>query len=233
MLASLMMRPGPGPHIGNIGPVPLYVDPSAIFLVIFVFAFFDMPMTAKLCFFAALVLAIVLHEMGHALVALARGAQGVSIYVTGLGGLCSYSAYLNNKEKMMISLAGPSVNLVLAVIAWLLLTYVPPFNGHIQETDGIVTVLYLFIKFTLFINMFLGIFNLLPIFPMDGGQALLAGMQYAGNSEFRSRKITLITSFVAAGVGVTVYTFATGEPIDFFMTVILMILLYEAYKQLS
>ena len=224
----LMQRQGAF-YIGNFGRIPLFVDISALFLVAFVLFIWDGPISARATALAVLVLSIVLHELGHAVMALWFKANGVSIYLTGLGGLCSYQALLGPKEKMAISMAGPAVNGILAVIGWALYKFVLPG----LPLDGLGMIARYFIHYLFYVNLFLGILNSLPIYPMDGGQTLFAALHWKGYSSYRCRKWTLIASFVAAGVGILVYTFWTGQPVDTFLTLLLLYLLYQAYTELS
>ena len=216
-------------YIGNFGPIPLYVDITALFLVGFVLLMWDGPIAMRVTALAVLVLSIVLHELGHAVVAWMNKAQGVTIFVTGLGGLCSYQASLNPKQQMAISMAGPAVNGVLALIGWALLKFVLPE----LSLEGLGMIGRYFIFYLFYVNVFLGILNSLPIYPMDGGQTLYAALHWKGYSNFRCKRWTLITSFVAAGLGLMIYTFWTGQPVDTFLTILLLFLLYQAYVELS
>jgi Zn-dependent protease len=72
-------------------------------------------------------------------------------------------------QMMLVALAGPGINLVLAVVAAILLT----FFGHAEPAGGLVGRFVLANLFNfLLINVFLAIFNLLPVPPFDGGHVV-------------------------------------------------------------
>lgn len=110
---------------------------------------------------AALVLllasaSVLLHELGHALSARWFGVGTREITLYPFGGLALLTREPPTaRAELVISLAGPAVNLVLALLGALL---VP------EPLGGLVVAL----------NLGLGLFNLLPAFPMDGGRVLRA-----------------------------------------------------------
>jgi len=120
-----------------------------------------------------------LHELGHALAARRFGISTKSITFLPIGGVAMLSRIPKNpKQELIISIAGPLVNVLIAfVLAMLLL-----FNGVMvfstQTLESVTTINannFLLILFSINITLFL--FNLVPAFPMDGGRifrALLA-----------------------------------------------------------
>ena len=179
-LAMLFDRSG-ATYIGNLGPVPLYIHPSAFFLIILTFLLFpgaDIPTYVMLL--VILVMAIVLHEMGHGFMARAFGAQGVTITLTATGGVCSsYRERDQYGSEMMILAAGPAVSFAL----WGLSVGASEFleanhNGMLESESG-PTLLARFLNLNGIINFWLGIFNSLPIYPLDGGQFIFNGLRLA------------------------------------------------------
>ena len=67
---------------------------------------------------------------------------------------------------IIVSLAGVAYNFLLAILAFMLLK-----SGIISQ-DGVVAILHIFLVILITINIMLGFFNLLPIPPLDGSQAL-------------------------------------------------------------
>jgi Zn-dependent protease len=105
---------------------------------------------------------IVLHELGHALVARAAGADP-EIQLAGLGGVTRYQPTGRSGTRgwrLAISLAGPGVGLAIGGLAWLLRDAVG--GGY----PGVA------LQILLFTSIGWSVFNLLPILPLDGGQAL-------------------------------------------------------------
>ncbi len=104
-----------------------------------------------------LLLSVVVHEFGHALVARGFGVETREIIMTPFGGLALLDKSLDDpRAEIYIALAGPAVNLVL----------VGMFAPLLFFTSS--NTLLFFIS----INLMLAFFNLLPAFPMDGGRVL-------------------------------------------------------------
>jgi len=210
-------------YLGHIGKVPIYAAFDAIFIVIFVFLMVgqSMSMDQILLVVIALVLTVLLHELGHALVAMAVGMRGVSITITGLGGLCSYTGERHPKHELLISAAGPATNLLVAWVTWVFLS-----NGMPSDE----TLRFLLSWFWMW-NLWLGIFNSLPIFPLDGGQMALSISRMIGR-EHTARRFTLGLSFVTAFVAVGAYMVMSPGNLPIFLILMVMFLLYTAYREL-
>lgn len=117
---------------------------------------------------------VVLHELGHALVAKRNGVVVRSIILLPIGGvtLMDDPAQANNPARdIRISLAGPLVNLVIAAVSGaLILTFLPEarlWHQPFVYAGNLPRALF-------WSNVFLGAFNLLPAYPMDGGRVLRA-----------------------------------------------------------
>ena len=130
-------------------------------------------------------LAVLLHELGHALVARRWGIETEKIVLYPIGG----GAFLEKmpevpREEISIALAGPAVNFMLAglmaPIIWysgnegfllILQLFLQP-NGNIVIFDASIWEYLVVVFFAL--NLLLGAFNLIPAFPLDGGRVLRA-----------------------------------------------------------
>jgi Zn-dependent protease len=106
-----------------------------------------------------LVMSVVLHELGHALAARRYGIGTAHITLYPFGGVAAIESMPEDPDQeIVIALAGPAVNFVLAAAAgWLYLG-----TDHPLAMAYVVT------------NLGMGVFNLLPAFPMDGGRVLRA-----------------------------------------------------------
>ena len=137
---------------------------------------------------------ILLHELGHALTAQAFQIQVKKIVLWPLGGLTQLSAESKKPwQRFAISAAGPAVSLGLAGAFWAVWTFstVPAEWFYLPEHLWKLRLFDLLDVLAL-TNVFLGVFNLLPIIPLDGG-----GMLYAlGEGLFGKRNANVISLVV-------------------------------------
>lgn len=135
---------------------------------------------------AAMLVAILIHELGHAL-AMRRLGLRPWIVLHGMGGLtaCDTAQWRNPRashwaSQIVVSAAGPAAGFLLAaaVIAVLHLSGHPAWISFDRESQFFFSIqmaavgsrtLSLFVYFILFISVIWGAFNLLPVYPLDGG----------------------------------------------------------------
>jgi Zn-dependent protease len=144
-------------YIGSLFGFPIRVHISLlIFLVIVLLTGGGV---YGLVLMIAVFASVVLHELGHALVARSRGMKIVDISLYPFGGMARMSTPpRTTRDEILMAAAGPAVSLVLAVII-----------GAVAWPTGI-RILWLLAQ----INLLLGAFNLLPALPMDGGRIFRA-----------------------------------------------------------
>jgi Zn-dependent protease/CBS domain-containing protein len=106
---------------------------------------------------------VLIHELAHSFVALARGMQARSITLFIFGGVSSLSGEAKEAStEFVVAIVGPLTSFVLAGIAFAL-------GSVINEPHFDLVISQLF-----FVNLTLGLFNLIPGFPLDGGRVLRA-----------------------------------------------------------
>ena len=119
---------------------------------------------------------VVLHELGHAVVALRSGLTVKSILLLPIGGITFIeepfgTAKRNPARDIRIALAGPLVNIVLAIGGIVLLSALAPQIDLLSRPFLYSANLP---RSFVWANIFLATFNLLPAYPMDGGRVLRA-----------------------------------------------------------
>lgn len=127
---------------------------------------------------------ILLHELAHSLVALRRGGKVRSITLLLLGGISQIEQMPRRpRDEAVVAAVGPATSLGLAGVLFALHALTPHGVG-----DARVGLFYL-----ANLNLVLGIFNLLPAFPMDGGRVLRALLA--------ARSTPARATAIAAGIG--------------------------------
>jgi Zn-dependent protease/CBS domain-containing protein len=122
-------------------------------------------------FLALLFLCVLLHEFGHALAARRYGIATSDITLLPIGGLARLERMPEQPaQELVIALAGPAVNVVIAALLFLWLRLAGNYAPLAEFALGSGPVLHRLMV----VNLFLVAFNLLPAFPMDGGRVLRA-----------------------------------------------------------
>ncbi len=114
---------------------------------------------------------VVLHEFGHSFTAMHYGIGVRRILLMPIGGMAEFEAIPRQPSReLLITLAGPAVNFVIAGVLWFVVRGMPD-EVPLYSMAGLAYQLF-------FANLAMGCFNLLPAFPMDGGRILRAGLAY-------------------------------------------------------
>lgn len=114
---------------------------------------------------------VVLHELGHAFAARGFGVGVSRILLLPVGGMAEFDRIPRKpREEIIIALAGPAVNFVL--INLLLIFVSPPATTN--ELLSFELTFASLAQHLLVMNIAMGCFNLVPVFPMDGGRVLRA-----------------------------------------------------------
>lgn len=230
-------------HFSLLG-IPVRVHPF-FWVVALLLGFGGRPQLIHLLVWVvAVFLAILVHELGHAMVMRAYGFLP-SITLYGLGGLASYgpgrahgSRGTGTWGQILISAAGPGAGFLLAAVIAALLVVLGPgvqilligkFLPYVFVADTVGSEVFTrFIQYVLFVCVFWGFINLLPVYPLDGGQ-IARELLLRVNPRDGIRQ-SLILSIVT-GVAVAVIALVTLH--DVFIAVMFGFLAYFSYAALQ
>ena len=149
--------------LGRVAGIDLFLHPTFLLLLL-------PGMTGNLSplLIVALFGCVVLHELGHALMARRFGIETLDITLYPIGGVARLQRMPRAPgAELLIALAGPAVNF--AIVAGLLGLELLGIGG--MESDSWLGG---FLASLMLVNLILGLFNLIPAFPMDGGRVLRA-----------------------------------------------------------
>ena len=125
----------------------------------------SMPWLVGVAAAVGLFVGVVLHELGHSLVAMHFGYPIESITLWIFGGIAQFREMPENwRQELAIAIAGPAVSVALGVLC---------YAGFVLLPAGQDVLLFL-AGYLALMNLVLAAFNLLPGFPMDGGRVLRA-----------------------------------------------------------
>ena len=141
-------------------------------------------------------LAVLAHELGHAVAARMIGARP-SIALVALGGVTTYvpPRQLSRASSLGIALAGPAVGLVLGGVLLLV--------GRSVEVEADSLAEYTLLM-AIFTTLGWSVLNLLPIVPLDGGQAMRELLP--GDPETRARRASVVSIVLAVGLAFVILT---------------------------
>lgn len=158
--------------------------------------------------FVALVFGcVLLHELGHAFMAMSFGVRVRDVTLSVIGGVALFDHFpARPKTEVMIALAGPAVNLALMVALAPLIALVAVIEGLTwprgffelmlaPSFGGLLASLFM-------ANAMLALFNLLPVFPMDGGRVFRAVLSHFVGRESGTKVAVMVGTGLAIAMAV-------------------------------
>jgi len=206
-------RDQPGPRPGGdvrLGGVAVRIRPSVLItlVVLFLLVFLELTGGRASTLTAAIVSAvtavaflasILAHELAHAVAARRLGYPVLDVTLFYLGGITRLGAETEDpRDELVTAIVGPLVNLL---IAGILLVTAPVVGGI-----GAIVMTFL-----AELNAAIGVFNLLPAHPLDGGTLLRAGLTAMTGNRLKAIRIS-----ARAGQGLGAALVLTGVGIGFF-----------------
>lgn len=156
---------------------------------------------------------ILLHEFGHALTARRYGVKTKDIVLLPIGGLARLTKLPERPfHEFLVAIAGPLVNVVLAILIlpYLIFVVSPRLDIHPMPTsETLIGDFFFFLPFMFAMNVGLAIFNLLPAFPMDGGRILRALLAIKWG-RFRATQVAVVLGQLLA-TGMAIYGVWSGH----------------------
>jgi Zn-dependent protease len=167
--------------IGRVAGIPIYLHFTFLLLLAFI-AFTGGEAFGGLALVLLVFGSVVLHELGHAMMARRFGIHTDDIVLYPIGGVARLRSMGKGFQEFWIALAGPAVNVVIAAALFVLLKatgwWVPweevAKTLEAASPDAAPAIDVPMLQFLFSINLMLLVFNLIPAFPMDGGRLLRA-----------------------------------------------------------
>jgi len=162
--------------IGKVAGTAVRIHVTFLLFLAWIFAIYYISGGAQaawsgLLFLVLLFLCVLLHEFGHIFTARAFGVRTPDVILLPIGGVSRLERIPEKpSEEFLIAIAGPAVNVVIAVLLVLL-------AGANLATDNLASLESTsasLVDRLAVVNLFLALFNLIPAFPMDGGRVLRA-----------------------------------------------------------
>lgn len=199
-----------GWRIGALWGIPLFLDPLWFVILTFVALNFGLSylpwgniLAGSAGFTIALLLfgSVLLHELGHSLVARSQGIKVNSITLFLFGGIASIEEESKTPgEALQVAIAGPLVSIGLFGILALVSLVLPASSlANVMVTD------------LARVNLILALFNLIPGLPLDGGQVLKAAVWKVTGNRFQAVRWAARTGQFLGWSAI-----ATGAAIEFF-----------------
>lgn len=203
--------------------IPIYVNSSFVFLLI-LFVLDMNSFSYGLSLALVLAISVTLHELAHALTARAFGYRTNDITLSLLGGCASLIALPRKAhQELLTAIAGPLMSFAIAGVAML-----PMLLGVRIDSYYLRFVLV----YSMWMNVMLGGFNLLPGFPMDGGRIFRSVMRV-----FLSRaKATQVAMWVGRAFAVLLgfrglWSMLNGGGFGFISLMIAWMIWREGYRE--
>lgn len=173
-------------------------------------------------FVIAIFISVLIHEMAHAWVANKKGWRVSGINIDLFSGSAAIDPNIHERDAIPVVAAGPLSNLSLMILT---------FVGSVIAVSltTLNPVIYKFLLDFITVNLFLFIFNILPIFPLDGGRLVKDFLTLKMKSRFRAKKIAGWISLVTSCL-VLIYSIST---MNLILGVFSLLFIYMALREIE
>lgn len=183
--------------LGSVKGIGIFIHWTFILLILFIIysdakeGYNKTQILWSIIFVISIFFTVLLHELGHSLMALRYNIRTRDITLLPIGGLARLESIPEKpKEEFSVAIAGPLVNVGIAIITGFFIS-LPTQKELIAILSSGVSPDNFFVHFYL-VNISLAVFNLIPAFPMDGGRIFRALLSYPLNRE-KATRIAVVT----------------------------------------
>ncbi|HYG77993.1 MAG TPA: M50 family metallopeptidase [Planctomycetota bacterium] len=210
----------------NLLRLPVRIHPL-FWLMSLMLAYSSMvPFTSVMIVVAVVTVSILVHEYGHALSHIRFGDRHPRVVLHVMGGLCigSGEVELVRRQKIIMLLWGPGAGFIFGLIAYIVgaIVFGPRFPFESFAVSGWRYYSLVALDALVWVNLVWGLMNLLPVFPLDGGQILREWIGWK-KPELGTRAPFTISFYTAiaaavAGIGLGAYWYSSSKDgRDFFL----------------
>lgn len=194
-----------GAHILTLAGIPIRATLGFLLLIVYIgYRDYDAGMMAIAGTVLGLVTSVLIHELGHALVA-RHYKLAPEIELRFFGGACAHQHARKDRHDVFIIAAGPLLQIAVGVIVWVIAREV--------VSGGMGRFAYYFVENFLYFSIYYGFANLvLPIYPLDGGQLFRLLMLRLARPAAKAERIVHIVGLVG-GLAVVVYALVGQQQI--------------------
>jgi Zn-dependent protease len=216
-------------HLGQLSGIGIYIHWTFWWLLLF-FVVSDLPYGLEVAAWSVILLLAVfscvfLHELGHAFSGRWFGVATRDITLLPIGGLARMEAIPPKPwPEFVIAICGPLVNIAIVLLLF-------PFLQWPESSDAKASISSLpFVTQLFLINLGLALFNMLPVYPMDGGRVLRAGLQCVMPRSSALKWTSRISQVLA--IALIIYGITTGQwNLVLIFVIMLAICTLERFRQ--
>tara|TARA_R110002096_G_scaffold436100_2_gene667769 strand:+ start:20297 stop:21361 length:1065 start_codon:yes stop_codon:yes gene_type:complete len=212
-----------GLYLFSLARIPVSVS-GWYFALIAYYAYSAGP-ARGLLFGLCVTVSLLVHEFGHALVA-RHYRLDPEVLLHGLGGLCSHKPANSNRHDAFIIAAGPFAGLFFGGLVYLAQEAMWSYRPDLMYGNE---PLQLTFSFFLYITIIWNIANLLPLWPLDGGQLFRLLMVRL----LKPSQAERATHYVGIAVGAVVLSLTVAYLSSPFLIIIVGFLMYKNFTQLN
>ncbi len=221
-------------RLGSVSGIKIEVHWTFTLLLIWV-AFLEIQKGSELnrillneALIVVLFVCVILHELGHVLTAKKFGVKTKNILLLPIGGVATLEKMPEKPaQELWIALAGPAVNVVIAMLLFFIVPVRSYFNfdSIVLEEMLYEPTLQNFLFYLFIANVMLVVFNMIPAFPMDGGRVLRALLS------FKLGRVTATNIATNIGQGLAFIFFVLGLFFNPFLILIALFIFFGAYGE--